>query len=143
MTTKAKHCNVTFYNRHFVVEFVTTDSIKGEIVSPYDTPGNFGFVVYDVGHVGISKEAFDQLKLVRRGRDSLGDLDIFRAGDKHVFCVIGGACGIFNAATVETSRDWAISDLTLESFQVIPNDVPEGAKNAIDNPSGDTDDDYE
>lgn len=141
MTAKTKHCNVTFYNGHIVVEFVTLNSVKDELVSPYDTHGSMGFVVHDVAHVGMSKEAFEQLQQVPAGRDSLGELDIFRAGDKHVFGVLGGACGFFDVATVQTSRQWRISDLTLESFQVIPNDVPEGAKQVIDNPSEDEGDD--
>lgn len=140
MTNKTKHCSLTYYKGHLVTEFHTVESIDNELVSPYDKPGNLGFVVLDVAHVGVSKEAYEALKTLKRGSDGLGDIDIFRADDKHVFASLGGACTVRKVSKIETSRDWRLSDLALEDFQVIENEVPEGAKEAIDNPSDEEDD---
>ena len=139
MTTKTKHCSLKFYNNFLVTEFHTLQSIEGELVSPYDKPGNLGFVVSDVAHVGVSKEAYQALQTLKPGRDGLGEIDMFDTTDgKHVLAVMGGACGLHNIATVETSRQWKLP--ALEAFQLIDNDVPEGAKEAIDNPSEEDDD---
>lgn len=139
MTTKTKHCSITYYNDRLVTEFHTLESIEGELVSPYDKPSNLGFVVLDVGHVGISKEAYDAMSRLKRGRDCIGDIDVFyTTDDVYCFAVMGGACGIFNINTAVTSRTYR--QARLDQYQLIENEVPEGAKDAIDNPSDDEDD---
>lgn len=140
MTTKApktKHCSVTAHNGFLVVEYHTLESVAEEVTSPYDS-SSMGFVISDVGFVGVSNEAYELLKTIRPGRDSLGELDIFRGGPNgYVFGTLGGACGLFKATTVETSRDYRVP--YQNEFQLIANDVPEGAKEAIDNPEEDDD----
>lgn len=142
---KTKHVSITFYNDRIVTEFHTTDSVEGELVSPYDTPGNMGFVVLDLDHVGISQEAYNALQRVRRGNSGLGDFDIFKSGvakgqqHNYVLGVLGGAYGVRKVESIEASRDWVLPDIS--AFQLISNDVPQGAIDAIDNPSTEEDDD--
>lgn len=138
MTTKTKHCSVTYYKGHLVVEFHTTESIEGELVSPYDKPGNLGFVVLDVGHVGISKEAYEAMANLKASRDCIGDVDVFwTSAGVYCFAVMGGACGLFDVRKAQTSGTYRQAPLA--DYQLIDNDVPEGAKDAIDAPENDDD----
>lgn len=131
MTTKTKHCTIVHYNGYLAIEFHTNESIPGEVVSPYDNRGSMGFVIHDVGHVAISEEAHTALKAVGKGSDSIGDIDIFATTDgKYCFGSLGGNMKLVELATVETSRQWVLP--ALEHFQVIDNEVPEGAAYAID-----------
>lgn len=130
MSDKTKHASVTAYNNHLVFEYHTDKSIPKEVVCPFDS-SSMGYVILGTEHVGVSKEAYDFLSKLKPGHDDLGELDIFQAGDKYVFGTLGGNCVLFNVADVETSRQWKLPPI--ERFQLIENEVPEGAKEAVDN----------
>lgn len=127
--TKTKHVSVTAYNNHLIIEYHAEKSIPDEVVCPFDS-SSMGYVILGTEHVGVSKEAYAFLKLLRPGRDSLGELDIFQSGDQYVFGTLGGNCVLCNMNSVETSRQWKVPPI--ERFQLIENDVPEGAKAAVD-----------
>ena len=119
---------VTTYKGKIVIELIAKASIPEKCHLSIDNPSCIGQVIMDTkNNLGISPEAFELLKGMRKGHDGLGDIDWFRSGDVHTFGWLGGPYAIKDPATLETSRDWVIGD-----YVEIPNDVPEGAKNAID-----------
>ena len=87
-------------------------------------------------NVGISAEALELLRKVRRGHDDLGDIDWFRTGTKAAFCWLGGPYRIVDPNKAEGSRSFGIFE-----YVQIANDVPEGAKGVIDSSGDDSDDD--
>jgi hypothetical protein len=80
----------------------------------------------------ISEEALKLLEKVKRGRDSIGDLDWWECDDgKKAFGWLGGFCRIINPDDVEGSRNYKIFK---DDCVIIPNDVPFGAKDVLDEP---------
>lgn len=137
VSEKTIYAEVTAYNDILVIEYKTEDS-NDMVTSPYDKPGNLGYVIGDTGHVGISEEAYALLSLIKRSGDAIGDIDIFKL-DKggYAFSTLGGMCSLINPKMAAGSRDFVVPPLSC--FQVIANDVPEGAKEAIDSPRDDED----
>lgn len=68
-------------------------------------PGQLGFVV-DANSVDIQPEALELLKTIKKGSDSLGDVDVFSAGDKVVFSWLGGPLSLINPKNATGSRDY-------------------------------------
>lgn len=131
MSTKTKHVSVTAYNNHLVIEYHADRSIPGEVVCPFDS-SSLGYVILGTEYVGVSREAYDLLSKLNPGHDGLGELDIFLCSDNsYAWATLGGSCVLCNINTVETSRQWALP--SIECFQLIENEVPEGAKEAVDN----------
>ena len=129
------HAHVTAYKGLLVLELRVEKSIPNEVVTALDTPGNLGHLIMDSGkNLGVSPEALTLLKKVKKGSGSLGDIDWFRSGDQSVFGWMGGPYRIAKPADVEASRQFAIL-----GYVSITNDVPEGAKEAIDNMGEDDD----
>lgn len=127
---KEIYTKVTVYKDVIVVEHQKTES-DNIVVTPYDRPGNMGYVVSDIGYVAISKEAHKALSEVKRGRDCIGDLSVFKLGNGlHAFATFGGQCAIFDKNEAVTCRDTVVP--AIDNFQVIENIVPEGAINYID-----------
>lgn len=126
--SKEIYTRLAVYKGVLTVEHTVFES-NDVVVTPYDNPGVMGYVVKGLGHVGVSQEAYDFLKALRVGTDSLGEIDIFKSGDEHVFATLGGAYGLVTK-DAETSRDYVVPPIT--EFQVIPNEAPEGAKEVID-----------
>lgn len=137
VSEKTIYAEVTAYNDILVVEYKTEES-NDMVTSPYDKPGNIGYVIGDTGHVGISEEAYALLSLIKRSGDAIGDIDIFKL-DKggYAFATLGGMCSLIDPKIAEGSRTFVVPPLSC--FQVIANDVPEGAKEAIDSPRDDED----
>jgi len=135
MTNKEIYAEVTAYNDILVVEYKTEDS-NDMVTSPYDKPGNLGYVIGDTGHVAISEEAYALLSVIKRSGDAIGDIDIFKL-DKggYAFSTLGGMCSLIDPRIAEGSRTYVVPPLSC--FQVIENNVPEGAKEAIDSPDDD------
>lgn len=67
--------------------------------------GNLG-CVFNAEGVDISPEALGLLNNIPRGRDSLGEIDVFQAGDKVIVGWLGGYLKAFNPKNVETSREF-------------------------------------
>lgn len=128
------HANVTAYKGKLVIQLLTMVSIDNETAVSMDVPGRFGQVIMNTKeHLGVSEEALELLKTVKRGHDGLGDgLDWFKtevAGQApaHAFSWLGGPYAIVDPTTQSGSRDYVVGE-----YQTIPNDVPQGAKDAID-----------
>ncbi len=82
----------------------STPDAEGMIAKPEG--GNFGCVV-DADKAEISTEALELLKKVKRGRSSLGDIDVFQADDKMIILGwIGGYLNAFKPSDVEGSREY-------------------------------------
>jgi hypothetical protein len=78
--------------------------------------------------LGVSEEALVLLKTIKRGRDSIGDVDWWAVDDgSSAFGWFGPMCRLIEPAEAETSRQFKIGE-----YVSIPNDVPEGARAAID-----------
>ena len=129
--TKPIYAEVTAYKNHIVVEYKTKES-NDIVTTPFDT-GSLGYVIADVGFVAISKEAHELLSHVKRSHDDIGDIDIFEL-DKggYAFGSFGGMYFIANVDEAEGSSSFVVPPL--EEFQLMENNVPDGAKDAIDNP---------
>lgn len=137
MTNKEIYAEVTAYNDILVIEYKTEDS-NDIVTSPYDKPGNLGYVIGDTGHVGISEEAYALLSLIKRSGNAIGNIDIFKLNKGgYAFSTLGGMCSLIDPKMAEGSSTFVVPPLSC--FQVIENNVPEGAKEAIDSPRDDED----
>lgn len=137
MTNKEIYAEVTTHKDILVIEYKTEDS-NDIVTSPYDKPGNLGYVIGDTGHVGISEEAYALLSLIKRSGNAIGDIDIFKLNKGgYAFSTLGGMCSLIDPKMAEGSSTFVVPPLSC--FQVIENNVPEGAKEAIDSPRDDED----
>lgn len=126
---KKSYANVTFYKNYLIVDYNTTES-DDNISTPFDTE-SFGYVVSDVGYISISKEAHWMLTKLKRGSDSIGEIDIFATSDgNYAFATIGQDKVLLDLDNSETSRQFVIPPIG--KFQIIENEPPEGAMEAID-----------
>lgn len=128
---KPVYVEITTYKNHLIAEYKTTES-NDVLVSPYDkTKNSMGYVLLDVGYAGISKEAHAMLSKIKKGNDSIGELDIFK-DDKgnYVLATLGGMYFLSDITEIEGSRQYVVPGI--ENFQIIENNVPAGAKEVID-----------
>lgn len=118
---------VTAYKGNIVIESVALNYVHPKWVPAEG--GRIGCIVGDAeNHLGVSEEALALLQKVKKGRVAIGDLMWFTANDGlSYFGWLGGSCFLVNAAAAEADRDYAVG-----KYVVIPNDVPEGARKAID-----------
>ena len=123
------HAKVMEYKGVLVCELVAEKSIEGEVHCSLDNPGVFGQIIMNTGrHLGVSKEAFAILQSLKPGQSSLGEIDWFTSADSDCFGWIGGPYALLDPKSIEPSRQYQVG-----AFVEIKNDVPEGAKDAIDN----------
>lgn len=93
--------------------------------------GRIGCVLMDTrANLGVSQEALDLLKTIRTSRDAIGDVMWFPAQDKFCFGWLGGPLSLKDPKRCEGDRDYKVRE---GEYTLIPNDVPEGAKQAIEN----------
>ena len=120
---------ITAYKGQIICELLATAS-SATVTTTLDNPGVFGQVIVDSkNNVGISKEAHDLLKTIKRGRDDLGELDWFKTSDNaHAFAWIGGPYTIVNPTTCESSSSYVAND----DYTLIENEPPQGAMDYID-----------
>lgn len=123
------HATVNAYKGFLVIELLANKSIKDEVVSTIDTPGVMGQVIMNTeANLGVSQEALDLLSNMRKCGGSFSEVDWFSVdGGGHAFGWMGGTKALFNASETEVSRTFSIG-----AHVVIPNNVPQGAKDAID-----------
>lgn len=94
----------------------------GLVASPVS--GSFGCVIENATeNVEISEEALKALKTISKGRDSLGEIDVFGdAGGKIIFGWMGGFMSAFKATDVQASREYDPSLLVATEGVEAPQD---------------------
>lgn len=109
------------YKGYLVLELLVTKS-DDEVTSTIDHPGTFGQVIANTkANLGVSQEAIDLMATVKRGRDSIGDIDWFKlAAGGHAFGWIGGPKAIKQASEIETSRQWNTGEFINIDNALIP-----------------------
>ena len=122
-----QHARITAHRGILVVELLP-DQENGEATSA-NKLRNLATVIHDTGrHLGVSEEALALLKMVKRGLDAIGDFAWFSSDDgRDHFAWLGGPKRLVNPAAVAAARSYAIL-----AHRVIPNEVPEGARKAIE-----------
>lgn len=126
--TKPIYAEVTAYKDYILVEYKSNKSNE-VLTTPFDTE-SMGYVVGDVGHIGISKEAYELLRSVKKSGDSIGDIDVFRlANGNYAFSTLSGMCFMGNYKELQGSSSFSVPPI--ESFQLIENNVPPEAIEAI------------
>lgn len=122
-----QHARITAHRGILVVELLP-DQSNGEAAST-NKLRNLGTVIHDTGrHLGVSAEALALLTMVKRGLDRIGDFAWFSSDDgKDHFAWLGGPKRLVNPTAVEAARGYAIL-----AHRVIPNEVPDGARMAIE-----------
>ena len=124
------HAKVTAHKGNLVLELLAEKSIENQVITTLDTPFTIGQVIMDTGtHLGISAEALELLNGIKRDNDDFGDVDWFRTSDgKACFGWLGGPKRLCDPSRIEGSSSY---ESNLPHIQ-IPNDVPDGARQCID-----------
>lgn len=100
---------------------------EGLLNQPKDA-GRLGFVV-DAASVRFSPEAVREFHKIRKSRDAIGDVDVFRVNDgRVVFSWLGGPKKIFQVRDVEGSRTYDPTLITPDPTV----EVPEEFKRYVD-----------
>ncbi|CAG9187401.1 hypothetical protein [Cupriavidus pinatubonensis] len=126
------HARITAHKGILVVELVQNQAPEAGatgVRSNVDKLRNLGTIVHDTRrYLGVSEEALALLKVVKRGLDRIGDFAWFRSDDgvDH-FAWLGGPKRLVDPKEVATARSYEIL-----GHQVIPNEVPAGARAAIE-----------
>jgi hypothetical protein len=123
------HAHITAHKGILVVELVQNQAMEGRARSNLDKLRSLGTIVHDTRqYLGVSAEALALLKVVKRGLDRIGDFAWFRSDDgvDH-FAWLGGPKRLVDPREVATARSYEIL-----AHQVIPNEVPGGARAAIE-----------
>ena len=123
------HARITAHKGILVVELVHNQVTEDGGRSSPDKLRNLGTIVHDTRrYLGVSNEALALLKVVKRGLDRIGDFAWFRSDDgMDHFAWLGGPKRLVDPKEVATARTYEIL-----AHRVIPNEVPEGAKAAIE-----------
>jgi hypothetical protein len=126
------HATITAYKGSLIIDLIATKSIENEVATSLDGPTRIGQVIMNTGkHLGVSKEAYQILKTIKRGRDDLGDINWFVTTNNnmnaHAFSWLGGPKQIVNPEWAEGGRAYVLG-----AYVEIPNDVPQAAAEAID-----------
>jgi hypothetical protein len=102
------------------------------LINDPSQPNQLGFVM-DAKEVAVSKEAMGLLKKVRKGRDGLGEIDVFQSDQGPVFGWLGGPYKMLNPEDEECygSRDYDPS-LLEDVCMFIPNDPPDDFVKEVD-----------
>lgn len=120
---------VTEHRGILVFETINPNEVDADFVPAGGS--NIGCVLCDSKKLGVSPEAMELLKKIKRGSDGLGDPDIFKSGDKVVFGWLGNVFALKHPDHCEGSKDYD-SFLLNGVCTTIENETAEGAKAAID-----------
>ncbi len=127
------HAKITHYKGWLILDLLATKSIDNEVATSIDRPSSMGQVIMDTHkHLGVSAEAIEAMKKVKRNRDAIGDIDWFTtkgdSEDSAAFGWLGGPKSIKKISDIEGARTFSLN----HKYVVIPNEVPEMAAAAID-----------
>jgi hypothetical protein len=122
------HAEVTAYRGRIIVELKARKPIPGEVILGGNSQMGVHIIKDTAHNLGVSHEALELLKKVRRSPDANGELDWSRDADgKACFGWRGGDCLIVSPETCFGS-----SKFNVRSCVDIPNQVPEGARRQLD-----------
>jgi len=117
---------VTSHKDYVIIEPLQFNEEK-DIFYPIG-PGKVGSVLIGTKeYLGMSEEAVENLKRVKKSHDAIGDVQTFKSDKGDCFSWMGGIYGLFNVTKAEGDRDGIIDIAHI----TIPNDVPEEAMKAI------------
>jgi len=87
------------------------------LINDPSQPGQLGFVV-DASLCEFQPAAIEILKKVPKSHDSIGDVDVFQAGDKVIFAWMGGPLYLIrpNERNISGSRSYSPGLLTPTEF---------------------------
>jgi hypothetical protein len=96
--------------------------------------GRLGCVVTDTKkQLGVSEEAFALMKDIKRNHDAVGDISWWECDDgTYAFAWWGSIHRVLNPDSAEGDRDFRVTPSLRSACTIIPNEVPEAAKAAID-----------
>jgi hypothetical protein len=106
--------------------FLIVNAVKPEKDDNFMPAGGstLGCILKDTSkYLGMSKEAFELLKTIKKSCDDIGDVMAWKKEDTHFFGWLGGIKNLIDIREGETSssRDGILQDL---KFNEIPNNVP-------------------
>lgn len=101
-------------------------------------PGQLG-VLIDLQYMRFTTEAVNLLKTINKGRDSIGDIMCWQAGDKKCFGWMGGWLMLFKPEQAVADRDYAPELITSELIDdsIV---IPQGFIDAVDEGEGESND---
>lgn len=123
---------VVAYKNHLVI--VPHEPEKGIEDGWYPTNKHrFGCVITDTKkNLGVSEEAFELMKSIKRNHDAIGDIGWWECDDgTHAFSWFGSVHRVIDPHTAEGDRTFRIVPSLKDACTIIPNDVPEEAKLAF------------
>jgi len=112
----------TVFTHKGMIGILSSENAEGLIAKP--AGGNLGCIC-DASMVEIQKEALDLLNNIPKGRDGLGEIDVFQAGDKVIFGWLGGYMKAFKPNEIKTSRDYKPNLLKATDGVVTPKEFIE------------------
>lgn len=127
------HAQVTAYKGKLVIELLTQYSIPGEVAVNECLRGDYGQLVMNTEkNLGVSQEALAILRTLKPGSGGLpADILWYDVQGKEAiiqtFGWLGGARTIVDPEWIELDPNWQLG-----KYVSIPNDVPQGAVDAID-----------
>jgi hypothetical protein len=132
MRSKLK-VKVVAYNDRIVIVPLEPDKDLGDGWFPAGG-GRIGCVLLDTKKsLGLSEEALALMPRMKRNHDDMGDLDWFACHDgTYAFSWFGVIHRVIDPENSERARNFFVSDRLKSHCTIIPNDVPEAAKLAID-----------
>lgn len=124
---------ITAYKEHLV--FTTTDEKCDDFLPAGE--GRIGCLLHNPTErlLGISSEAMELLGRIPKSNDDIGDVDCFMSGEEWNFGWLGGELTtkpVGEGHQLSGSKTWDIEMVKRMPHAEIPNDVPEGAREAID-----------
>lgn len=101
---------------------------------PMGPPGRLGSVLCNTQlNLGVSLEAFELMKNIKRGRDCIGDISWWGCDDStHAFSWFGPIYRVIDPSTAIGDRDWNVTSNLLRTCTVIQNEVPDEAQKFLD-----------
>jgi hypothetical protein len=96
--------------------------------------GRLGCVVTDTKtRLGVSEEAFELMKGIKRNHDAIGDLSWWECDDgTYALAYFGSIHRVIDPETAEGDRDFRVTPSMRNACTIIPNDVPEEVKAVLD-----------
>jgi len=128
MMTENLKVQLTVYKDILCIETLNPEEKMEDFVPAGD--GRIGCVLIGTeNRLGISEEAMEWLKKVPTSHDDIGDVDAWKTNDgRQCFSWLGGVLSIKGEGCTGSSK-YNVNDIP---HIQIPNDAPEGVKQAID-----------